>query len=269
METHISTYKADPARDGLVPKKVYIAGPMRGLALYNFPAFDHASKVLRARGFEVISPADMDREHGFDPVKDMDQSPVETIEAVMARDLAAICTCDAVALLPGWESSEGVAIELPVAIRMGKVIFDADSGKILDEEYVLSVYTSKRYVFAEPLPRETEVDRHLGIGGAPMRASTLPDDGKARKEYPVASGLLDYFPDACVAVAHVSYVGNEQHHPGKPLHWDRSKSADEADTMQRHFLQRGTRDKDTIRHSAKMAWRALALLQKEIESEVK
>ncbi len=106
-----------------------------------------------------------------------------------------------------------------------------------------------------------------GIGGAPTRPVTLPDDPKARKTYPIASGVMDYFPDALVAIAHVSYTGNEQHNPGKPLHWDRSKSADESDTMQRHFMQRGTFDKDGIRHSAKMAWRALALLQKEIESE--
>lgn len=110
-------------------------------------------------------------------------------------------------------------------------------------------------------------DPKLGIGGAPTRATTLPEDAAGRKTYPIASGLLDYFPDALAAIAHLSYVGNEQHNKGKPLHWDRSKSADEADTLLRHFLQRGTVDKDSIRHSVKMAWRALALLQKEIEAE--
>jgi hypothetical protein len=109
--------------------------------------------------------------------------------------------------------------------------------------------------------------KSTGIGGAPNRASTLPVEAKERKKYPIASGLLDYFPDALAAVANVSYTGNEQHNPGKPVHWDRSKSGDEADTMLRHFLERGTLDKDGLRHSAKMAWRALALLQKEIEGE--
>jgi hypothetical protein len=107
----------------------------------------------------------------------------------------------------------------------------------------------------------------VGIGGAPTRATTLPTDGAARKQYPVASGVLDYFPDALVALAHVSWLGNEQHNPGKPLHWDRSKSGDESDTMIRHFLQRGTLDTDGTRHSAKLAWRALAILQKELEQE--
>jgi dATP/dGTP diphosphohydrolase len=109
----------------------------------------------------------------------------------------------------------------------------------------------------------------IGIGGAPTRATVLPEEAKARKQYPVASGLLDYFPDALAVVSNVSWNGNEQHNPGQPLHWARSKSADEADTMMRHFLQRGTVDTDGIRHSAKMAWRALALLQKEIEEEQK
>lgn len=110
-------------------------------------------------------------------------------------------------------------------------------------------------------------DPKIGIGGAPTRATTLPEDPKERKKYPIASGLMDYFPDALVAVAGVSWEGNNQHNPGQALHWARSKSADEADTMMRHFLQRGTLDVDGSRHTAKMVWRALALLQKEIESE--
>lgn len=110
-------------------------------------------------------------------------------------------------------------------------------------------------------------DPMIGIGGAPTRATSLPTAAAERKQFPIASGLMDYFPDALVAVANVSWRGNNQHNPGQPLHWARSKSADEADTMLRHFLQRGTMDDDGVRHSAKMVWRALAYLQKEIEGE--
>lgn len=110
-------------------------------------------------------------------------------------------------------------------------------------------------------------DPLIGIGGAPTRATTLPTEAKERKGFPVASGCLDYFPDALCAVAHLSQVGNDQHNAGQPIHWARGKSADEADTMIRHFMQRGTVDTDGIRHSVKMAWRALALLQKELEAE--
>ena len=99
--------------------------------------------------------------------------------------------------------------------------------------------------------------------------ATLPTDKLERKRYPVSSGVLDYFPDAIAAVAHVSWHGNEQHNPGEPLRWSREKSTDQTDTMLRHFLQRGSLDDDGIRHSAKMAWRALAILQLEIEAEGK
>lgn len=100
-----------------------------------------------------------------------------------------------------------------------------------------------------------------------MKFKHLPTDAKARKNLPLATGVLDYFPDALVAIAELSKVGNDQHNPGMPLFWDRTKSQDESDTLIRHFLERGTLDTDGIRHSAKVAWRALALLQKEIEKE--
>jgi hypothetical protein len=110
-------------------------------------------------------------------------------------------------------------------------------------------------------------NRMPGIGGAPTRATTFPPDAAGRKERPVASGVLDYFPDALVAVSEVSFKANQQHNPDQPLHWARSKSTDEADALMRHVLQRGLKDDDGLRHSAKLAWRALALLQKEVEAE--
>jgi hypothetical protein len=97
--------------------------------------------------------------------------------------------------------------------------------------------------------------------------ANLPEGAAERKQYPIASGVLRYFPDALVEVARVSYEGNQQHNPGEPLHWARGKSNDQEDTMQRHFLQLGTKDTDGQRHAAKMAWRALAILQLEIEAE--
>jgi hypothetical protein len=95
----------------------------------------------------------------------------------------------------------------------------------------------------------------------------LPTEPAARKALPVCTGVLDYFPDALAAVAQCSLAGNQQHHADKPLHWDKSKSTDEPDALVRHLMTRGTLDTDGIRHSAKVAWRALALLQREIEGE--
>ena len=88
-----------------------------------------------------------------------------------------------------------------------------------------------------------------------------------RKAYPLYRGLFQYFPDALWEVAHVSYVSNEQHNPGEPVHWAKEKSADEADCLLRHLLHAGTFDTDGLKHTAKVAWRALALLQREIDKE--
>ena len=96
----------------------------------------------------------------------------------------------------------------------------------------------------------------------------LPADAQERKQIPLASGLLDYFPSALVEVAKVSKIGNIQHNgPDAPMHWARGKSMDQDDTIIRHFLERGKIDTDGVRHSAKLAWRALALLQLELEAE--
>ena len=91
------------------------------------------------------------------------------------------------------------------------------------------------------------------------------DINKERKETPIFSGVLKYFPDAIAEIAKCSFIGQQQHNPDKPLAWDRDKSGDELDALTRHLMDAGTFDTDGVRHSAKVAWRALANLQKEIE----
>ena len=61
--------------------------------------------------------------------------------------------------------------------------------------------------------------------------SPFTEDSAERKRYPVYSGFVKYFPDAIAAVTRVSFDGNEKHHPGTPIHWDRSKSGDERDAL--------------------------------------
>lgn len=99
------------------------------------------------------------------------------------------------------------------------------------------------------------------------RKESLPVEADKRKQIPLASGLFDYFPSALIEVAKVSFLGNQQHNPGQPMHWARGKSTDQDDTILRHFIERGGIDVDGMRHSAKLAWRALALLQLELEAE--
>lgn len=95
--------------------------------------------------------------------------------------------------------------------------------------------------------------------------ANLPTDYAERKNLPIGTGVLDYFPDALAEVSKASLVGNRQHVPGQPLHWDRSKSTDESDAMIRHYLDRDKMDSDGVLHAGKMAWRALAYCQKLIE----
>jgi hypothetical protein len=95
----------------------------------------------------------------------------------------------------------------------------------------------------------------------------LPMDSTKRKNLPIGTGVVDYFPLALAEVSKCSKAGNEQHNPGQPLNWDKTKSTDHADCLLRHFIDRGKIDSAGIRESARMAWRALALLQIELESE--
>lgn len=98
----------------------------------------------------------------------------------------------------------------------------------------------------------------------------LPDDAKARKTYPIFSGLLSYFPDALAETSHVSHVGNQQHNPGEPLRWAQEKSQDELDAMMRHLTDEAKgveRDTDGQYHLAKVIWRASAALQRKIEAK--
>jgi len=94
----------------------------------------------------------------------------------------------------------------------------------------------------------------------------LTNDKQERKEHPIATGFIDYFPRAVAAVANLSHVGNEQHNPGEPLHWAREKSNDHPDCLMRHFVQRGTVDDDGVPHSVKVAWRAMAIAEIELEA---
>ena len=96
------------------------------------------------------------------------------------------------------------------------------------------------------------------------------EEAKRRKMTPMFSGCLAYFPDALAQVAQNSMVGHYQHNdPTEPMYWDRSKSADELDAIIRHLADhsKDPYDADGRLHLSKVAWRALAMLQKFIEEE--
>lgn len=117
--------------------KIYVAGPMRGIPEFNFPAFFAAAAKLRAEGHEVFNPAERDNEkHGTDISKGNmagDESVAAqqhgfSLREALGADLAWICAeAEAIALLPGWERSKGVAAEYATAIALGLQVLLVDN----------------------------------------------------------------------------------------------------------------------------------------------
>lgn len=97
-------------------------------------------------------------------------------------------------------------------------------------------------------------------------SSLFPPTDEGRKTFPIYDGLLMYFPRACASVANLSLIANEQHSPGEPMHWARGKSMDQRNTLVRHLMEAGGLDSDGVPHSTKVAWRALAALELELEA---
>jgi hypothetical protein len=79
--------------------------------------------------------------------------------------------------------------------------------------------------------------------------------------------LLKNRAAALLEISRLSLAANEQHNPGQPIHWAREKSTDHADCLMRHLLDRGTRDTDGQLHTAKVAWRALAMAELHLEGK--
>lgn len=88
-------------------QRVYIAGPMTGIPELNFPAFHRAASSLRESGYTVINPAEINPD------------PNAKWEACMREDIAQLVTCDAIALLPGWQKSRGASLEQHIAKQLG------------------------------------------------------------------------------------------------------------------------------------------------------
>lgn len=92
-------------------KRFYLSGPMTDIVDLNFPAFHAAAAALRAKGFEVASPAEINAPVGN-----------KSWEECLRADVKALCDCHGIVLLPGWERSRGAHLELHVAHRLGLTI---------------------------------------------------------------------------------------------------------------------------------------------------
>jgi hypothetical protein len=105
---------------------------MRGYKHFNFEAFDEASKRFRKAGWNAINPAELDRVVGIHEYTT--KLPKNFLRDAMKRDTDAICDSDAIALLPGWEESAGVKVELTLAKLLELDILDAITMKKMKVE---------------------------------------------------------------------------------------------------------------------------------------
>lgn len=120
--------------------KIYIAGPMRGRKYFNFPSFDAAKVELEKQGHSVISPADLDRQTGFDPEllgsdydwQDLNKIQFSLFDAI-DRDVQALKTCDAIYMLDGWETSRGARAEKALAEWIGLHVIYQTNEDVLEE----------------------------------------------------------------------------------------------------------------------------------------
>jgi hypothetical protein len=114
-------------------KQTYLAGPMRGYELFNFPAFEDAAKKLRGKGYKVFSPAEQDLKMGFDPAtgKYADDRKFNIRKAMMT-DLSWIAEyADLIVVLPDWRKSKGAMAEVHTAKAIGIPVYEL--GDVLDD----------------------------------------------------------------------------------------------------------------------------------------
>lgn len=109
-------------------KACYLAGPMRGIEAFNFPAFREAAARLRAQGWTVLSPAEADEAVGFDASKNSLDG--FDMKAALLRDVTMLAAADAIALLPGWRRSQGATLEDGIARYLGKDRYEYVDGAL-------------------------------------------------------------------------------------------------------------------------------------------
>lgn len=230
---------------------LYIAGPMRGLPEYNFPAFIDAAERLRKVGYAVLSPAESDLREGFDPKTG---NHIRSIAEYMERDFAMIAQADGLAILPGAEHSEGTRREIFHALPLGKAVLSVDAW----------------LAFTNPYTEPPESCARLFYGSATADSGeTRVTDANTGGEKCRKLARFDLLPwDALwEAAEHFGKCGGNGTGPGKyeDRNWERGYAWSLSfGALMRHAAAFWTREDidaaSKSRHTAAMAWHALALL---------
>lgn len=108
--------------------RVYIAGPISaeiGVSMERkIQRFHRAADHLDSLGYEPVNPLTVETDTCLgdcNPDQHVGQEGVPTHgwACFMRHDLRALLTCDAILLLPEWESSKGARLEAKIAQALG------------------------------------------------------------------------------------------------------------------------------------------------------
>lgn len=109
--------------------KYYLTGPMSGIPQFNFPLFKRASAQLRAAGYDVVSPHEMDPPDQQAAAWASPDGKLDTVGKLagytwgetLARDVKIVADqVQGLILLPGWDKSRGARLEAFVGLLTGK-----------------------------------------------------------------------------------------------------------------------------------------------------
>lgn len=277
----------------------YLATPYAKYPMGKDAAATHAAKIaaeLIKNDVAVFCPI----AHGH--LINLNGGPADRHDVWLPLDtkFMRFCCGIIVARMPGYHYSTGVKYEIDWFTKAGRPIIYIDVidflhlPEIFNEQSLSDEAEAKIMNEAQPKPVYDEVSGSrldapfpsteedygaaieagiAGCGDPDCEACGEPIDPREgrqyRKDRPITSGVIDYFPLALAEVSRISALGNKQHNLGDShLHWERTKSLDHADCIARHLADRGGVGLDGATHSGNLAWRALALLQEEEEQRL-
>ena len=100
--------------------RIYIAGRMSGMPNNGYDQFNRKAAQLRAAGWEVLNPAEMDLTAGLSDDREFTR---EDYMQAARRDLSAIKGCQAIYMMDDYEQSPGACWEWAYAKELCLTIY--------------------------------------------------------------------------------------------------------------------------------------------------
>jgi nucleoside 2-deoxyribosyltransferase len=124
--------------------KIYLSGPMSGIKEFNFPEFHRIAAELRAKGHEVVSPAEnVIPEYPTGYVAKDEAERIKVWQTFMRADIKSMMDCDSIAVMKGWHKSQGARVEVYLADKLGLRVIDAET--LRNYGVISHMYITNRY----------------------------------------------------------------------------------------------------------------------------